>query len=69
MAGVEQLDDYLTNPKIKQEHTELCKLAIDDFNSKNVSACLVPSFRLKRLYQSYLQIVMDDLRLYSIYLG
>ncbi|XP_015166040.1 FK506-binding protein 4-like [Solanum tuberosum] len=35
MAGIEQLHDYVTDPKIKQEYTELCKLAIHDFNSKN----------------------------------
>lgn len=35
MAGIEPLQHHLTNPKRKQEYTELCKLAIDDFNSKN----------------------------------
>ncbi|PHT26265.1 hypothetical protein CQW23_34121 [Capsicum baccatum] len=35
MAGIQQVHDYLSDPKIKEEYTELCKLAIADFNSKN----------------------------------
>ncbi|KAG5583275.1 hypothetical protein H5410_053902 [Solanum commersonii] len=36
MAGIEQLHDYLKDSNIKQEYTELCELAIHDFNLKNV---------------------------------
>ncbi|PHT27550.1 hypothetical protein CQW23_32836 [Capsicum baccatum] len=35
MAGIQQVHDYLSDPKIKEEYAELCKLAIADFNSKN----------------------------------
>ncbi|PHT71274.1 Peptidyl-prolyl cis-trans isomerase FKBP15-3 [Capsicum annuum] len=35
MAGIQQVHDYLSDPKKKAEYTELCKLAIADFNSKN----------------------------------
>lgn len=35
MAGIAQQNGHLVNPKIKEEYTELCKLAIHDFNSKN----------------------------------
>ncbi|PHT27460.1 putative peptide/nitrate transporter [Capsicum baccatum] len=35
IAGIQQVHDYLSDPKIKEEYAELCKLAIADFNSKN----------------------------------
>ncbi|KAH0723493.1 hypothetical protein KY285_006039 [Solanum tuberosum] len=35
MAGIAQQYDHLTSPKVKQEYTELCKLAIKKFNSEN----------------------------------